>query len=45
MDNILQKEPRSSTLSFENIIRGIRMQYILAVATITGTKKVPFSLF
>ncbi|KAL3994567.1 Condensin II non structural maintenance of chromosomes subunit family protein [Acanthocheilonema viteae] len=41
MENILQKRFRSSnlTFTFESIIRGIRMQYILAVMILTNNKK------
>ncbi|CAG9529549.1 unnamed protein product [Cercopithifilaria johnstoni] len=41
MENILQKGFRSPSLTFtfENIIRGIRMQYILAVMILSGNKK------
>ncbi|KAM3719155.1 Condensin-2 complex subunit [Dirofilaria immitis] len=41
IENILQKRFRffSFTLSFESIICGIRMQYILAVMSLTGNEK------
>uniref|UniRef100_A0A8R1TJH0 Uncharacterized protein n=1 Tax=Onchocerca volvulus TaxID=6282 RepID=A0A8R1TJH0_ONCVO len=41
MENILQKKLRffSFTLTFGNIISGIRMQYILAVMVLTGNEK------
>lgn len=38
MGKILQKKFESFDLTFENIIRGIRMQYILAVAILFGNK-------
>ncbi|VDK67569.1 unnamed protein product [Litomosoides sigmodontis] len=38
MASILEKRFQSSNFTFENVIRGIRMQYILATAILCGNK-------